>query len=515
MKRQRSSDAGVLSAGVCLGQTCGTNIDTEEVEFTRERPNLTYLDKVFSFLKDTSSPILFNLNTGGMLSDLFLSEFILDGCSIIPCTLSPNAVFNIENSFVAVDFFGPANPASITPGQVTLDGFPVDTITFENGQFTARAPNAIARIQNRRCLDLNLPTKAFFLINNAGPWVLRATYVLEGTVNTGGRTCRFCARFSNAPDAPNTMLPAGSLSNFAVRDLALPCSINGISPDILFQFNAKVNLINPELTTDCGIITTNGTGSSRVIINNVLANNCRLVLTSTVSVEPVVHVQTVRRTLFCVNACEGLQPCQGSVFAAAIEDSRDCDIGGVDRPDCRCRSGCRSDACDRSVRSEVFGGNQNLGGVIVGAGTCKDCNDVAGISDRDHDCHRHDRDDNDVAGISRCVARLEGFDVCGSDRLAGISRRKRHNGVLGITDKVRRTVDKELLEELLKELVEELSDDLCCDTAGVGFGTDGTLGIGDKGIIGARRDFRDNEKEDFKDSVRSIFRLHGANGCSW
>lgn len=456
MKRQRSSDAGVLSAGVCLGQTCGTNIDTEDVEFTREKPNLTYLDKVFSFLKDTSSPILFNLNTGGMFSDLFLSEFILDGCSIIPCTLSPNAVFNIENSFVAVDFFGPANPASITPAQVTLDGFPVDTVTFENGQFTARAPNAIARIQNRRCLDLNLPTKAFFLINNAGPWVLRATFVLEGTVNTGGRTCRFCARFSNAPDAPNTMLPAGSLSNFAIRDLALPCSINGISPDILFQFNAKVNLINPELTTDCGIIT-NGTGSSRVIINNVLANNCRLVLTSTVSVEPVVHVQTVRRTLFCVNACEGLQPCQGSVFAAAIADSRDCDIGGVDRPDCRCRSVRRSDECDS---------------------------------------HRHDRDEDEIAGISRCVARLEGFDVCDRDRLAGISRRGCRNGVLGIADKVRGTVDRELLEEILEELL----DDECCDVAGVGFGTDGTLGIGDKGIIAPRRDFK---------------RLHGSNGCSW
>jgi hypothetical protein len=60
------------------------------------------------------------------------------------------------------------------------------------------------------------------------------------------------------------MLPAGSLSNFAVRDLALPCSINGISPDILFQFNAKVNLINPELTTDCGIITQTG----RIIAGN-------------------------------------------------------------------------------------------------------------------------------------------------------------------------------------------------------------------------------------------------------
>jgi len=298
------------------------------------------------------------------------------------------------------------------------------------------------------------------------------------------------------------MLPTGSLSNFAIRDLALPCSINGISPDILFQFNAKVNLINPVLTIDCNIMTTNGTdtgvgaqkvsaksgnlaassshcSSPQVIVNNVLGNNCRLVLTSTVSVEPVVHVQTVRRTLFCVNACEGLQPCQGSVFAAAIEDSRDCEIGGVDRPDCRC------------------------------SGTCDRGNDICDSHDRGDD------DNDDIAGISRCVAKLEGFDVCDRKKLAGIRRGRCDGSVLGIADRICGAGDRDSLEKILKEILEELSDGGGCDVAGVGFDIDGTFGISDKGIIGAKRDIKGRERSAFKDFVRSVSRLHGSNGCSW
>ncbi|HYE68218.1 MAG TPA: hypothetical protein VEA58_06365, partial [Anaerovoracaceae bacterium] len=71
MKRQSLSDVGLLAGRNCLGHTCGTNIDTEDVEFTSQRPNLTYIDKVFSFNKDIASPILFNLNTGGMNTNNF------------------------------------------------------------------------------------------------------------------------------------------------------------------------------------------------------------------------------------------------------------------------------------------------------------------------------------------------------------------------------------------------------------------------------------------------------------
>ncbi len=344
MKRHCKPDASLLAGRNCLGHTCGTNIDTEGIEFTNQQPNLTYIDKVFSFNKDTASPILFNLNTGGSNCNHFTTEFFLDGCSIFPCTLASNAVFEIDNSFVVVEYFNTRPPGNINAPQVTLDGFPVDSVNYSNGQYTANAANILPKIQKDRCLDRGLPTKAFFLIDHAGPWDFRATYVLEGTVNTNGRNCRFRVEIANAPDAPNTMLPHCSLSSFAVRDLSIPCSINGIAPDILFQFSAKVNLVNPKLMVHCGFPPPppHVVDSADIKENGCRpccpcpppwppcppcpdTGSCSVFLESTVAVDPVVNVQTIRRTLFCINACEGLQPCQGSVLAAEIEE----DIEGL------------------------------------------------------------------------------------------------------------------------------------------------------------------------------------------
>jgi len=475
MKRQSLSDVGLLAGRNCLGHTCGTNIDTEDVEFTNQQPNLTYIDKVFSFNKDTASPILFNLNTGETNTNNFVVRFFLNGSSLFPCTLSPNAVFEIDNSFVAVEFFNTRPPGNITAAQVTVDGFPVDSVSFTNGQYTAVTTNVLPQVQNDRCLDRGLPTKTFFLISNAGPWDFRATYVLEGTVNTNGRTCRFRAEISNAPGTPNSMLPSGSLSSFAVPNLSLPCAINGVAPNILFQFSAKINLVNPRLVVTCE---ENGT---------ILANNCRVFLVSTIAVEPVVHVETVRRTLFCINACEGLQPCDGSARAAEIEDAiEECVIGGVDRPDCRCRKGRVGGSSDargaidntRNQLADIVGvNNQDVGGVTVGAGTCEDC--VWGET-RGHNCKPCRKGREDVAGIG--------------------DRRDFRNDVLGTTDKT-------LLKKLLEEIREELSEDDTGDVAGIGYGPDGTYGIGDEEVAGV--------SERLKDTARTASRLHGSNGCSW
>ncbi|HVI43070.1 MAG TPA: hypothetical protein VM577_20880 [Anaerovoracaceae bacterium] len=451
MSRQRVSDASLLPVRDCLGHTCGTNIDTEGVEFTNKQPNLTYIDKVFSFNKDTASPILFNLNTGGENTSNFVVRFFLDGSSLFPCTLSPNAIFEIDNSFVVVEYFNTRPPGNITAAQVTLDGFPVDSISFTNGQYTAATTNVLPRIEKERCLDRGLPTKAFFLINNAGPWDFRAIYVLEGTVNTNGRICRFRAEISNAPNSPNTSLPSGSLSSFAIRNLSLPCAINGVAPNILFQFSAKINLVNPRLVVNCGN----------------MDEFCRVSLVTTLAVEPVVNVESVRKTLFCINACEGLQPCQGSVAAAeAIEDIEDCEIGGINRPDCRCsRNNAVSAVTDsnRNPLADIVGvGNQNLGGITVGAGTCEDC--VWGET-RGHNC---------------------------------IPCRRSRDDVLGVNDKT-------FLERLLKEILEELSEDTG-DAAGIGFGPDGTMGLSS-----------DDEILDTSDrnTTRTASRHHSSNGCSW
>lgn len=498
MKRQNGSGADLLPIRDCIGHTCGTNIDTENVRFTNQQPNLIYTDKVFSFNKDTASPILFPISTGGDFADLYITELFLDGSCFFPCTLSPNAVFEIDNSFVVVEFFNTRPPGSLTAGQVTLDGFPVDSVCFANGQYTARTQNVLPRVQKDRCLDRGLPTKAFFLISNAGPWDFRATFVLEGTVNTNGRRCRFRAEISNAPDAPNTMLPPGSVSSFAVPNLSLPCSINGIAPEILFQFSAKINLVNPRLFVTC----------------TDLGNACTVFLESTIAVEPVVNVQSVRRTLFCVNACEGMQPCDGSVLAAEIEDDReDCEIGGVDRPDCACRGrvggtgDCRENSVGgasdhrnndvgignntRNLLADIVGaGNQDIGGVTVGTGTCEDC--VWGET-RGHNCRPCRGSRDNVAGISERDS---------NDDARSRGNKRSHHGRM---EDLLGSSDKAFLKRLLEEISEELLED-AGDVAGIGFAPDGTLGLGDHEEQGVSERLM---------NTRTTSRLRGCNGCSW
>lgn len=408
MKQHQSSVARPLSRN-CLGHTCGTNIDTEGIDFTNKQSNLVYIDKVFSFNEDTASPILFNLNTGvpnnGLKTVLpnnsnFEVKLFLDGCdcSIIPCTLTADAVFEIDNSFVVLEYFNTRPPGNINAGQVTLDGFPVDSVSYSNGQYTAKTANVLPRVQKDRCLDRGLPTKAFFLINNAGPWDFRATFVLEGTVTTGGRLCRFRIEISGTPDSPNISLPPGSLSSFAIRDLSLPCAINGVAPDINFQFTAKISLVNPRLVVNCGLrhpvmgrdAVSDAVENEADINGNsaqlfpcflclqcpttINSANCTVSLVTSLAIEPVVHVETVRRTLFCLDACEGLLPCQGSVTAAEIEeDIEDCIIGGIDRPDCRCESNDSQDRSKHKGRGHDF---------------------FPGCIEDEFDCDRNDQEDS-------------------------------------------------------------------------------------------------------------------------
>ncbi|QOX63568.1 hypothetical protein FRZ06_09490 [Anoxybacterium hadale] len=435
MKQQRISDAGLLAARDCLGHTCGTNFDTDDIEFASQQNYLTYLDKVFSFNKDTASPILYNLNTGGRNSRRFKTELLLDGCSVIPCTLSSNAVFNIENAFVVVEYFNTKPPGNINASQVTLDGFPVDSLQYSNGQYTARTANVLPRVQKERCLNAGLPTKAFFLITNVGPWDLRATYVLEGTVNTNGRLCRFRLEISNAPNSPNTTLQHNCPSNFSVRKLSLPCAINGTAPEILFQFSAKISLINPEIYVTCGrpqmMLEDDEFEGERhgcwpcPDVDPCNENVLNVALVTNVAVEPTLYVQTVRRTLFCLNACEALQPCQGSLVAAEIEeDEEDCD--DVNPNPCRCGRGgniggtgsCRP---PRPNTDRLGCNTQQIpatgGAVTIGPGNCNDCvwgNDLVPC----RSCGGRDS----VAGISDCRGGVAGIGS-GCGRVGGASDR--------------------------------------------------------------------------------------------
>ena len=312
--------------GTSLCHECGPNIDTEHVDFSREEKNLVYMDKVYSYNQATSCPLLssFTSTSGNSAVELKLEPVnsrdkcacVGRGCNLCcpdNCVLEPDAVFNIDRSFVLVESFMLSNPECLKAEQVTVDGFFADNLSFTSGQFAAATNNLLPQILKDRCQDLSLPTKAYFLIMDAGPWVFRATFVLQGTVNTCGRTCCFQARIKTADCFPRTV---NGLSNFAIPNVSLPCSVNGIAPVINFQFMGGVSMLNPELTfvSGCG-------GSSLVLETNLV-------------IEPMVNVEVVRRTLFCVDACEALLPCDGTIqqFETAMED--ECEWPPP--PACRC-----------------------------------------------------------------------------------------------------------------------------------------------------------------------------------
>ncbi|WP_027398734.1 hypothetical protein [Anaerovorax odorimutans] len=339
MKRHRVPGSCLPNrSGRCLSNICGTSIDSDDLNFTNPQSNLVYMDKVFSYNNDTSCPLLFNLNTGGPHAKCFVTklETMPQNCCCTPCEINSNSIFNIEKSYVLVEYFNTRPPGNIDACQVTVDGHAVDNVEYFNGQYVASTANLLPNIQKNRCMEEGLPTKTFFLVNNAGPWDLRAKYVLEGTVNTDGNTCCFRIEIANAPTSGNTCLPEGCLSSFAIPDLSIPCSINGTSPNILFQFGANINMVNPRLVVSC---------RRRPRPNNDCGNPCcddgcfdccpdnnyTISLITGLAVEPTIHTEVTRKTLFCVNACEGMLPCDGTLAAEEDEVCED-----VRKPDCFC-----------------------------------------------------------------------------------------------------------------------------------------------------------------------------------
>lgn len=358
-----------------LGCVCGTSIDTENVTFSNPKSNLVYMDKVFSYNEAITCPLLLNLNTGGSSAGLFDVSLTLDSqdCCCTPCTLGSGAVFNVENSYVIVDAISTRPPGNINPNQVTINGYPVDSITYQGGQYTAGTTSLIPRVQKPECLEAGLPTKTFMMISGAGPYDFRARYVLEGTVNTNGKTCCFCAVIGNAAAAPPTSLPNDSLSNFAIPNVALPCSKTGIAPDILFQFGAKIKMINPQLSVNC---TENTAGQTE----------CTLALAASLVIEPTVHVEVIRRTLFCVTACEGIAACNG------VEDAEDEECPDPFAPDCECGCGCGPTPPTNVGETTITvnpgcGCNTGCGGTVLPDNDCgcsTGCNTNCGCDDHCH-----------------------------------------------------------------------------------------------------------------------------------
>lgn len=258
------------------------------------------------------------------------------------CEVDENSVFNIVNSYVLIKNFNTRPLCNLHRTQVTLDGFPVDSLDCQGGSYTAAINTIIPEISQDLCVDRGLPTRTFFLITNVGPWAFDAKFVLEGTVNTNGRMCCFRAIFET--NSPIDILPQpgpgpcgcccdgreadaseyGSPSwnsgtvNFAVPNVSIPCITGGVAPTLNFSFNGNISLLNPSISVQENL------------------GRSSLVLSTRVVAEPSVSVEVVRKTLFCTNACEGLVPCDGTEEAWIANNQHD-DIS----PDFECSCGPR------------------------------------------------------------------------------------------------------------------------------------------------------------------------------
>lgn len=339
---------GTRQRGASLCSVCGPNINTEDVTFTTKEANLVYMDKVYSYNKATGCLILHELPESRCMefsTRLKLEPIEDDDChscgrggncccccgnvaGINTCELDSDAVFRITRSFVLVKNLS-LRPRTLDESDVTIDGEEVDDLTEMGNQFVATANTAVLDATKKRCADLGLPTKSFFLIRNAGPWVFNGTIVLEGTVNSRGRTCCFQAKF----ETPDRGIQIDGTSTFAVPKLAIPCITQGMPPLIRFSFTGRVFIINPE------------------IIMDFRERDRICTVAGMLAIEPEVNVEVSRRTLFCIDACEGLLPCDGTEAAFELDDEEDCTWPPP--PACRCGTAISpendADLCDTSI----------------------------------------------------------------------------------------------------------------------------------------------------------------------
>lgn len=196
--------------------------------------------------------------------------------------------FVVASTEVIISDFELAHPSCLTPGHVTVNGFPVDDLDFFNERFMAGTTDLMTRIGDCRCMDEGRSTSGFFLIAGAGSWRARMTVVLRGSVfGCGG--CRDFKLLMTTRD--NIFVDIPGQSTFAANSICLPCTTGGIAPVINFSFRAKATLLNPKITS----VSEGG--------------RCDLRVTGHLVTEPIADIQVTRQTLFRTEAERVNIPC--------------------------------------------------------------------------------------------------------------------------------------------------------------------------------------------------------------
>ncbi|QAT43317.1 hypothetical protein [Aminipila luticellarii] len=375
-----------------LASVCGTSINLEDLDFAQSRNHLLYVNKVYSKGQGTASPLVFDLTTSPatfqtqlllsplstMEADTLCEEILGANCGCnhrdirdvqdscdnrvggynynnyncncncncnavlgtSTCQLDENSDFEVLRSRVNVTAFELENPACLNPHQVTVDGYPVDSLFNFDGSYEAVLNSNLPEIVKDPCTERGLPTKSFFLISCVGPWVYQAEFIVEGTVTISGNVYCFRATFKTCSTSP--ICANIPVTNIAVNKISIPCASGGMSPRIMFSFDANMNLLNPTITAVC-----NPENGSTV-----------LTLNTSVVVEPTVDVQVLKQALLCLNGCEALFPCEGTESEVESEEEdidEECQcgtgnsVGGESTNNSGC--GCRNNSAVRGTNS--------------------------------------------------------------------------------------------------------------------------------------------------------------------
>ncbi len=330
-----------------------------------------YLTKVFSDLTAQSCPLMSQLIAEPCDFDQQLT--LPDdpngscGCGCCGCggscqtafEITDDTDFAIESTEVFVSDFDLADPCSLKPCSVTVDGLPVDSIDLFNQRYMAATNDLMTRVGDCECMERGLSTKGFLLISGAGSWNARLTIVLRGSAFG----CSGCRRFKLVFTTKNCVtIDIPGTSSFA-SDICLPCTTGGIAPVINFSFKAKARLLNPVLRSVPG------------------SSPCALRLTGSLITEPEAEIQVTRQTLFRTTAESLNMPCDDAArcrqASGRCENGQDdddsnafrlrgrcCDDGrGRDDDDGEDNEGCGSCGCDanrngspRSISCQWNGG---------------------------------------------------------------------------------------------------------------------------------------------------------------
>lgn len=256
-----------------------TALDTTASEFTQQ---LKIGNNICSTKKDH------NCNCGSNYGCDCGNDCRCDCCCDFDINGDTN--FNITNAYVLVRSLTLADPASLTSDDITVEGIPITALTPNGNQFVGDISGIMSEITRCDCRPpcANDCPGNFVMIMAEGPWELLATIVVEGTVYGNGPSCQFKICYNTPVTTPFEVTGPAS---FAFCNVNIPCQISGVSPTLVFDFDACAKLLNPSINVNCE------------------GGTCTPTLSGSLVITPQANLQILRPSLFNLGDREVKLPC--------------------------------------------------------------------------------------------------------------------------------------------------------------------------------------------------------------